>query len=104
MQAQIQDANGTYFSILSLIKYHDINWKVQITLYKSEALTLPKQAVNKLNSFERKILWTIFGPTHSQEVWKIRYNDDLYDMYKDVSLSTYIQIKRIKSAGHVIRM
>jgi adenylate cyclase class IV len=25
MQAQIQDANGTYFSILSLIKYHDIN-------------------------------------------------------------------------------
>jgi hypothetical protein len=41
---------------------------------------------------------------HSQGVWRIRYNEELYDMYQDMSLSTYIQIKRLKWAGHVIRM
>jgi len=34
------------------------------------------------------------APTHSQEVWRIRHNEELYEMYKDMRLSTYIQIKK----------
>jgi Reverse transcriptase (RNA-dependent DNA polymerase). len=34
-KAQIQAANKAYYSNLSLIKFHDINWRVWVTLYKT---------------------------------------------------------------------
>jgi hypothetical protein len=50
--------------MMSLMKCRDINWRVQVTLQKtlihnimmcsSEARTLPKQAMNKIDSFEWK--------------------------------------------------
>ena len=72
VQARIQAANRAYLSMLSLMKCCDINWRVQVTLcktlihsitvYGSEAWTLPKQAMNKIGSFEWKILQKISGP------------------------------------------
>jgi hypothetical protein len=61
-------------------------------------------ATNKINSFEWKILQKMFGPTQSKGVWRIRYNDENYKMYKDMVLSTYICLKRLMWAGHVLRM
>jgi len=60
-----------------------------------------KQAINKINTFEGKILQKIFGPTNKQGVWRIRQSEQLYQMYKDISLATYIRIRRLKWAGHV---
>jgi hypothetical protein len=37
-------------------------------------------------------------------VWRIRYNDEIYKMYKDVALSSYIHLKRLMWAGHIVRM
>jgi hypothetical protein len=37
-------------------------------------------------------------------VWRIRYSDELYKMYKDVPLSVYIHLKKIMWAGHIVRM
>jgi hypothetical protein len=36
-------------------------------------------------------------------VWRIRYNDEIYKMYKDVTFSTYMCLKKLW-AGHVVRM
>jgi hypothetical protein len=60
-----------------------------------------KQTINKIDPFERKILQKIFGPTNKQGVWRIRQSEQLYQMYKDKPLATYIRIKRLKQAGHV---
>jgi len=35
MQAQIQAANKAYYTTLSLIKFCDIKWRVQVTIYKN---------------------------------------------------------------------
>jgi len=59
--------------------------------------------MNKINPFERKILQKIIGPTKKQGVWRIRQSEQLYQMYKDIPLATYIRIKRLKWAGHVNR-
>jgi len=82
--ASIQAVNRAYLFMLSLIKCCDINWRVQVTLqktlihsimiYGSEAWTLPKQAMNKIDSAEWKILQKISGPTNSQAIWRIKYN------------------------------
>jgi hypothetical protein len=65
--------------------------------------TLSQGAANKIDYFEGKILRKIFGPTQSKGVWRIRYNDEIHKMYKDVALSTYIRLKRLMWAGHVVR-
>jgi hypothetical protein len=46
----------------------------------------------------------IFGPTPSKGMRRIRYNDEIYKMYKDVVLSTDMRLKRLMWAGHVVRM
>jgi hypothetical protein len=73
-------------------------------MYGSEVWTLSQGAANKIDSFERKILRKIFGANHSKGVWRIRYSDELYKMYKDVPLSVYISLKKLMWAGHVVRM
>jgi hypothetical protein len=73
-------------------------------MYGCEVWTLSQGAANKMDSFEWKILQKIFGPTQSKGVWRVRYNDEICKMYKDVSVSTYILLKRLMWAGHVIRM
>jgi hypothetical protein len=65
---------------------------------------LSQRAANKIDSFELKILRRIFGPTQSKGVRRIRYNDEVYKMYKYVPLSIYIRLKRLMCAGHVVRM
>jgi hypothetical protein len=37
-------------------------------------------------------------------LWRIRYNDEIYKMYNDVPLSTYIRLTRLMWAVHVVRM
>ena len=54
--------------------------------------------------FERKILRAIFGPTNDNGDWRIKYNNELYTLYKESDIVTYIKINRLKWAGHVIRM
>jgi hypothetical protein len=58
----------------------------------------------RIDSFEWKILQKISGLNQSKEVWRIRYNDEIYKIYKDVALSTYTRLKRLMWAGHVVRM
>jgi hypothetical protein len=63
-------------------------------MYGSEVWTLTQGAASKIDSFERKILRKIFGPTQSKGVWRIMYNDEIYKMCKDLAQSTYIRLKR----------
>jgi hypothetical protein len=54
--------------------------------------------------YERKILRAIFGPTNGNGEWRIRYNNELYTLYKENDIVTYITINRLRWAGHVIRL
>jgi hypothetical protein len=55
-----------------------------------------------LGVFERKILRAIFGPTNDNGEWRVKYNDELYTLYKENDIVTYIKINRLRWAGHVI--
>jgi hypothetical protein len=41
---------------------------------------------------ERKILGAIFGPTNDNGEWRIKYNDELYTLYKENDIVTCIEI------------
>ena len=57
-----------------------------------------------LGVFEGNILRAIFGPTNGNGECRIKYSNELYTLYKESDILTYIKINRLISAGHVIRM
>jgi hypothetical protein len=54
--------------------------------------------------FERKILRAIYGAIKDNDEWRIRYNSELYALYKNMDIITFIKVGRLKWAGHVVRM
>ena len=41
----------------------------------------------------------IFGAIETEDVWRARYKDELYELYKEADLETHIRRQR-----HIIRM
>jgi hypothetical protein len=54
--------------------------------------------------FERKILRRIFGPTQGEKGWRVRYNAEIYVLYKAMNVTKFIKFRKLQWAGHVIRM
>ena len=57
-----------------------------------------------LGVFERKILRKIYGPFCDRGEWRIRLNQELYDIYDDIDVVKRIKIQRLRWLGHVARM
>ena len=72
--------------------------------YGSETWVLSKSVETRLGVFERKFLRAIFGSTNDNGEWRIKYSYELYTLYKDSDIITYIKINRPRWAGHVIRL
>ena len=70
----------------------------------SETWVLTKSDEASPGVFERKVLRAIFGPTNDNGEWRIRYNNELYTLYKVNDIVTYIKIYRLRCGGHVIRL
>jgi len=49
-------------------------------------------------------LRAIFGPTNDNGEWRIKYDNELYTLYKESDIVIYIKINRLKWAGRVICM
>ena len=58
----------------------------------------------KLGIFEGKILRKIYGPVNEKGEWRIRYNKELYELYKSSDIITDIKIARMRWAGPVQRI
>jgi len=54
--------------------------------------------------FERRILRRIFGPLNENEIWRRRYNHEIYQLFKEISFSEFVRLQRLRWAGHVVRM
>jgi hypothetical protein len=70
-----------------------------VLAYGSETCVLSKSDESRLGVFERKVLRPIFGPTNDYGEWRIKYNDELYTLYKDSDIITYIKINRLNGQG-----
>ena len=67
-----------------------------------EALRIPSDC--RASAFERKMLRRILGPVCVEGQWRSRYNDELYEMYGDLTVVQRIKLARLRWAGHVVRM
>jgi len=75
-----------------------------VLTYASETWTLSKINVRRLSLFERKVLQCIFGAKEEKGTWRKRYNYELYETFNKPNIVTYIRVKRLAWAGHLVHM
>jgi hypothetical protein len=66
-----------------------------ILCYGRVTWTLTQTAVQMLNTFERKILRRIYGPTQKGGRWRPRWNNELYSLYNEPNIVEDIKIRRL---------
>jgi hypothetical protein len=56
--------------------------------------------------FENRVLRKIFGPKRDEVTgeWRKLHNDELYDLYSSPNIIWVIKLRRMRWAGHVVRM
>jgi len=57
-----------------------------------------------LNTFERKILPRIYGPTQEGGRWRPRWNSELYGLYNEPNIVEDMKIRILGWPGYVISM
>ena len=60
--------------------------------------------MNRLGTWERKILRKIYGPVVEQGMWRIRSNQELSDLHNDLDIVADVEKERLEWIGHVVIM
>ncbi|PSN37777.1 hypothetical protein C0J52_15854 [Blattella germanica] len=53
--------------------------------------------------FERKVLRKIYGPVNDRGIWRIRNNNEIYNLYKEPNIIKVIKANRLRWLGHLHR-
>jgi hypothetical protein len=77
-----------------------------VVLYGCETLSLTLREEHKLRVFENRVLRRIFGPKRDEVTggWRKLHNEELHGLYCTPSIVRVIKAKRMRWAGHVVRM
>jgi hypothetical protein len=56
--------------------------------------------------FENRVLRRIFGPKRDEvtEEWRKLHNEELHDLYSSPSIIRILKLRRMRWAGHVVRI
>jgi hypothetical protein len=55
---------------------------------------------SKISIFERKVLRKIYGPVNDRGKWRIRYNNELYQLNL---INKEVKARRVRWLGHLFR-
>lgn len=114
IKKRLVTADRAFYANRKLLTSKNLSWNTKFIIYKTKIRPVATycgetwnctQADNEsLNVFERKVLRTIIGPKRvAEDEYRSRYNHELYEIYKDVDLATFIRLLRVQWAGHVWR-
>jgi hypothetical protein len=77
-----------------------------VVVYGCETWSLTLREGRRLRVFENRVLRRIFGPKRDEvmEEWRKLLNKELRDLYSSPSIIRIIKSRRMRWAGHVVRM
>jgi hypothetical protein len=77
-----------------------------VVLYGCETWSLTVREVHKVRAFENRVLRRIFGPKRDGVTrgWRKLHNEELHNLYSSASMIRIIKSRRMRWAGHVVRM
>jgi len=111
VNARLIMANRAYHVLQNHMKSRNISRNIKTLLsktlirpvltYGAETLVLSKQDDHHLCISERKILWRICGPLIDGGRWRIRTNQELYELCGENDIVKFCKLSRLRRAGHV---
>ena len=64
-------------------------------VFGSKTWTVTEKDMERLSTWERKILRRLYGPVVEQGMWRIRTNQEVRELYKDQDKIADIKIEKI---------
>jgi hypothetical protein len=87
------------------IKINIFEMKVKpVAVYGSATRPMKEADMKRLIICERKIFRRIYRPVAEQAIWRIRTNQELQELYKDLDIVADIKKESLKGTGHLDRM
>jgi hypothetical protein len=74
-----------------------------VLLYGCDTWTINIYNEEKTAIFEIKVLRKIYGPTSRNGRWKIKYNNELYQLFGEPAIIREIKATIIRCLGHLFR-
>jgi len=68
------------------------------------AWALAEMDMNRLGTWNRKILRRLIGPTVEQGIWRRRTDQEFRELYKDIDIIAGIKKKNLEWIVHVVKM
>lgn len=113
IKRRITSAQRSFYALKNQFTSRSISQNTKLKMYKTlirpvllygcESWSTTMRDEERLSVFERKILRTIYGPVKEGERYRIRYNHELYRLFKEPDVVKTMKLTRISWAGHVIR-
>jgi hypothetical protein len=77
-----------------------------VVLYGCETWSLTLRGERRLRVFENRVLRRLFGPKRDEITgeWRKLHNEELHDLYSSPYIVRVIKSRRMRWAGHVVRM
>jgi len=113
VNARLIMANRAYCGLQNHMKSRNISRNIKTLFYKTlirpvlthgaETWVLSKQDEHCFSIFERKILQKIYGPVIDGGRWRIRTNQEPYQLCGENDIVKFCKLSRLRWAVHVIR-
>jgi len=77
-----------------------------VVLYGCETWSSTRREERKPGVFENMVLRRILGPSRDEVTgeWRRLHNEELNDLYSSPNIVRVIKLRRMRWAGHVVRM
>jgi endonuclease/exonuclease/phosphatase family metal-dependent hydrolase len=114
VKRRITNASKAFYGTKHILRSKNVSRSAKFNIYKTlirpvaiygcESWNTTDQDEERLGVFERKVLRTIIGPLRvSDGQYRIRYNHELYQIFRDSDIVATVKLRRLAWAGHVIR-
>jgi hypothetical protein len=75
-----------------------------VATYRAETWTLALVEANALRMLRGKIICRIYGPVMENNIWRIKYNEEINALLKGEDIVIFVKSQRLRWLGHIERM